>query len=66
MAKLCGKSIAFLLRLIFSSTLSAEIFPKDWKKSTFVPCHERESKNLMKNYQSISLFLISSVTGLVS
>ena len=32
MIQLCGKSIAFPLRLIFESCLNDGIFPDDWKK----------------------------------
>lgn len=39
--KLCAKSIALSLRLVFQSILNDEVFPDDWKKSPmlkFVLC----------------------------
>ena len=55
MIKLCGKSIARPLSLIFQSILNDGVFPDDWKKRNIVPCHKKDSKNLIKNYRSISL-----------
>ena len=50
MIKLCGKSIAFPLKLLFQSSLEKVLFPVDWKKSNIVHVHEKENKNLIKNY----------------
>ena len=41
--------------------ISEGIFPDDWKKSNVVPIHKKESQNLIKNYQSISLLAIFKV-----
>ena len=60
MIKLCGKSIAFPLKLLFQSSLEKGIFPVDWKKSNIVPAHKKENRNLIKNYRPISLLLIFS------
>ena len=60
MIKLCGKSIALSLRLIFLSILNNKFFPDDWKKSNIVPCLKNENKNLIKNYRLISLLPIFS------
>ena len=40
MIKTCGDTITFPLNL----------FPDDCKKNNVVPIHEKESKNLIKNY----------------
>ena len=34
MIKLCGKTIAIPLKLIFQSMLEEGVFPNDWKKTT--------------------------------
>ena len=52
MVKLCGKSIVLPLNLIFQSILNDGVFPDDWKKSNVVPCHKKDSKNLIKNYRT--------------
>ena len=53
--KLCGKTIAILLKMIFRSVLEEGVFPDKWKKSNVVPIHKRDSKNLVKNHRSIIL-----------
>ena len=58
--KLCGKTIAIPLRLIFQSMLEEGVFPDDWKQSNVVPIHKRDSKNLIKKYRPISLLPIFS------
>ena len=60
MIKLCGKTIAIPLKLIFRSMVEESVFPDDWKKSNVVPIHKRDSKNLIKNYCPISLLPIFS------
>ena len=58
MVKLCGKSIALPLDLIFQSIVNDGVFPDDWKKSNVVPYRKKDSKNLIKNYWPISLLPI--------
>ena len=60
MIKLCGKSTAFLLKLLFQSSLEKALLQVDWKKSNIVPVHKKENKNLIKNYRPISLLSIFS------
>ena len=60
MIKLCGKTIAIPLKLIFQSMLEEGVFPDDSKKSNVVSVHKRYSKTLIKNYRSISLLPIFS------
>ena len=60
MTKACGNSISLPLKLIFKSMINEGVFPEDWKNSNVVPIHEKESKNLIKNYRPISLLSILS------
>ena len=55
-----GNSVSLPLKLIFKSMINEVTFPEDWKKSNVVPIHEKESKNLIKNYRHISLLPIFS------
>ena len=50
MIKLCVKSIAFPLKLLFYSSLEKGLFAVDSKKSNIVPVHKKENKNLIENY----------------
>ena len=58
MIKLCGKSIVYLLKLVFEASLQSGELPDCWKKANVVPVRKKESKNLVKNYRPISLLLI--------
>ena len=60
MIQLCGKSIALPLKLFFKTILEEGTFPEHWKNSNVVPIHNKESKNLIKNYRPISLLPIFS------
>ena len=42
MIKLCGRTIAIPLKLIFRSMLEEGVFPDDQKKSNVVPIHKRD------------------------
>ena len=60
MIQLCGKSIVKPLKYLFQSSLTAGIFPEDWKKANIIPVHRKESKNCLKNYRPIILLPIFS------
>ena len=60
MIKLCSKTIAVPLKLIFRSMVEVGVFPGDWKKRNVVPIHKRDPKNLIKKYRPISLLSIFS------
>ena len=47
MIKLCGKFVAYPLKLIFEASLLGEEFPVCWKRANVVPVHKKESKNLV-------------------
>ena len=55
MIQFCVKAIVGPLRILFLSSLEKGVYPDDWKKSSVVPIHKRESKNLSRNYRPISL-----------
>ena len=59
MIQSCGKSIALPLKLLFKTILEEGTFPQDWKRVMLYQ-HTKESKNLIKYYRPISLFLIFS------
>ena len=46
MIKLCGKSIVKPLKYLFESSLTARIFPEDWKKGNIVPAQKRKQELL--------------------
>ena len=45
MIQLFGKCIVKPLKYLFESSLTAGIFPEDWKKGNTVPVYKKESKN---------------------
>lgn len=55
MIKLCGKSIAFPLKLLFQSSLKKGIFWDNYEKSNIVSVDKEENKNLIKSRWLISL-----------
>ena len=58
MIKVCRKSIVYPLKLISEASLQGGEFHDYWKKANVVPVHEKESKNLVKNYRPINLLPI--------
>ena len=58
MIKLCIKSVAYPSKLISEASLIIGEFAKCQKRANLVPAHKKESKNLVKNYRSISLLPI--------
>ena len=60
MIQICGDPIALPLMLVFETALKGKIFPDIWKKVNVVPVHNQEEKNLLKNYNPISLCPIFS------
>ena len=56
--KLCTPSICKPLTLLFENCLASGEFPNVWKKSNFVPVHNKGEKQLIKNYRPVSLFPI--------
>ena len=60
MIQQCGKSVIKPLKFLFESSVTAGIFPEDWRKGNIIPVHKKEIKNCLKNYRSISLLPIVS------
>ena len=59
MIKICDTSICRPLKLIFQSCLESGKFPVEWKKANVVPVHKKGDKQILKNYQPISLLPIT-------
>ena len=58
MLKLSDKAICKPLHMIFTSCLETGVFRIHWEKDNIVPIHKKESKQLVKNYRSVSLLPI--------
>ena len=58
MLLLCGDSVIFPLKIIFSNILLTSIFPDMWKIANVTPILKKGDKQLIKNYRPISLFPI--------
>ena len=48
MIQLCGKPIVKPLKYLFESSLTAGIFPEDWKKANIIPVHKKRKQELLK------------------
>ena len=60
--QISGDSIICLLKLIFETAIRSSCFPQSWKKENIIPVDKKDSKNLVKNYRSISLLEIFGKT----
>ena len=60
MLLLCGDTVAFPLKLIFSNILSTGIYPNTWKLANVTPIHKKNDKEIINNYRPISLLPICS------
>ena len=58
MIKMCDKSILKPLILLFENSTKSSYHPDIWKKSNIVPVHKKNDKQLVTNYQPISLLPI--------
>ena len=59
MVKICDDSVCKPLKLIFQSCLESGKFPSKWKKANMVPIHKEGDRQILKNYQPISLLSIT-------
>ena len=59
MIKTRDTSICRPLKLIFQSFLESGKFPTGWKKANVVPVHNKNDKQISKNYRPISLLPIA-------
>ena len=58
MLKICDEAIVLPLKLIYTNCLEKGVYPNLWKKANVLPIHEKESRQLTKNYRPISLLPI--------
>ena len=58
MLLLCGDSVVLPLKITFKNILLNGIFPDSWKLANVVPIHNKDDKQLVKNYRPISLLPI--------
>ena len=58
MIKICDAGVVEPLCLIHKQCLRTGTFPEMWKKGNILPIHKKESRQLKKNYMSISLLPI--------
>ena len=59
MAKPCNACLSNPLELIFKSCLENRKFPPEWKKAIAVSVRKKGDKQILENYSSISLLLIT-------
>ena len=60
MIKLCTKSVARPLTLIFQNSMAAGTFATQWKRANIVPIHKKNDKQIVSNYRPVSLLPICS------
>ena len=60
MPKLCGPSVIKPLSLLFNNCLRDGAFPNNWKKANVIRVHKKGNKQLVSNYNPVSLLLICS------
>ena len=58
MIKICDHSIVRTLCLIYKRCIESGQYPQGWKRANVLPIHKKESRQLKKNYKSISLLPI--------
>ena len=58
MIKICDSTLVKLLSIIFNNSLKTGNFPYIEKKSNVIPVHKRNDKQLINNYQPVSLLRI--------
>ena len=60
MVTLCGDSIVKALSKIFQNCINSGVFPDSCKKSSIVPIHRKNDKQLINNYRPVSPLPICS------
>ena len=58
MLKICDKSICKQLVLIFRSCIKHRKFTNEWKMANLLPVYKKRDKQILKNYQPVSLLPI--------
>ena len=62
MLKICCASISKPLEIIFKSCIEKGQFPNERKKANVVPVHKKGDKQVLRNYQPVSLLPICCKT----
>ena len=60
MVKVCDKSLVKSLLFLFPNSIKSSHYPDICKKSNIIPVHKKNDKQLIQNYQPISLLPIFS------
>ena len=60
MLKLCPDEASYILKVLFERIIETGVWPEPWKMADVQPVHKKGSRQLVKNYRSISLLPISS------
>ena len=55
MIKLCTNSVAHPLILIFQNSMAVGTFATQWKRANIVSIHMKNNKQIVSNYQPVSL-----------
>ena len=55
MLKLCATSISKHLHVFFDNSIMNECFQIEWKRANIIPVHKKGDKQIIKNYQPVSL-----------
>ena len=58
MLKLCGEHLCLPLKIIFDNILETGLFPDQWKEINVTPVHKKNDKQIITNYQPVSLLPI--------
>lgn len=59
MFEIYDKSICKPLEIVCKSCLKKQCFPSEWKKTNAVPIHNKDDKQMLRNFHAISLLPIS-------
>ena len=54
------ESLVQLLSIIFTCCIDIGVYPDTWKKSSIVPVHKKNDKQIVNNYRPVSLLPICS------
>ena len=55
MIHICDDTLVTPLSIIYTNCIKKGVFPKPWKRANVAPVYKKDCKQLMKNYQPISL-----------
>ena len=58
MTKICDKSLTKPLIILFKNSTKSSYYPDIWKRPNIIPVNKKNDKQLVNNYQPISLLPI--------